>query len=87
MRLVLFFFLCFVVIQPISAALKKCKGDDGVTHYYANIMPPECQEKTTIEMNYRGVVLRKNEVTQAEKLGSLLSMTLSDFEWANYEQP
>jgi len=37
-------------------------GDDGVVHYYSNILPPECHDKATVEMNKLGVVLRKNEV-------------------------
>jgi len=51
----------FVIAQPVSAALKKCEGDDGMVHYYAEILPPECEDKATVEMNKLGVVIRTNE--------------------------
>ncbi len=62
MRWIFLMALVFVISQPVSAALKKCVDDDGVAHYYSNILPPECHDKATVEMNKLGVVLRKNEV-------------------------
>jgi hypothetical protein len=62
MRWVFLLPLVFVISQPVTAALKKCVGDDGIVHYYSNILPPECHDKATVEMNKLGVVIRKNEV-------------------------
>ncbi|MCH9638596.1 MAG: hypothetical protein K0U40_03780 [Betaproteobacteria bacterium] len=55
--------ISFVLVfsQPVTAALKKCVDDNGVAHYYSSILPPECHDKTTVEMNKLGVVIRKNE--------------------------
>ncbi|MCB1984633.1 MAG: hypothetical protein H6936_06990 [Burkholderiales bacterium] len=52
----------FIFTQPSLAALKKCVDDEGKSHYYANVMPPECLDKTTVEMNKVGVVMRTNMV-------------------------
>ncbi|MCB1948402.1 MAG: hypothetical protein H6940_03295 [Burkholderiales bacterium] len=48
----------FIFTQPVLASMNKCQDDEGKFHYYANIMPSECQNKTTVEMNKRGVVIR-----------------------------
>ncbi|SER63040.1 hypothetical protein SAMN05421690_10469 [Nitrosomonas sp. Nm51] len=48
----------FTQTAQASASLNKCEDDEGRFHYYTNIMPSECQDKTTIEMNKRGVVIR-----------------------------
>lgn len=61
MRWILPISIIFVFSQPLSAALKKCVDDDGVVHYYSSILPPECHDKSTVEMNKLGVVIRKNE--------------------------
>ncbi len=74
MRWVLFVPLSFIAAQPIQAEFSKCEGDNGVTHYYANIMPPECYGKTTIEMSDYGVVIRKNEITVEKRSDELQAL-------------
>lgn len=56
--------LLFVFVQPVSAALKKCKDDVGMFHYYNKILPAECQGKATVEMNKLGVVIKRNEIKE-----------------------
>jgi len=59
------FFFVFVIIQPASAALKKCIDDKGRTQYYDKTPPEECLGKATVEMSDHGVVLKKTD----EELG------------------
>ena len=62
MRWFILLAVIFVFPQPGLASLKKCVDDDGMNHYYTTVMPPECQNKTTVEMNKRGVVIRTHVV-------------------------
>ncbi len=58
MHKIVLFAIILMFTQPSLASLKKCVDDEGMFHYYTHIMPPECQNKTTVEMNKRGVVIR-----------------------------
>lgn len=64
MRWIALISILFIVTQPALASLKKCVDDDGMFHYYAQIMPPECRDKKTIEMNKLGVVIRTHDVEE-----------------------
>lgn len=64
MRWIIFISIMLVFTQPVSAALKKCVDDRGMFHYYDKVLPAECQDKATVEMNNLGVVIRKNEIDQ-----------------------
>jgi len=55
------FFFVFFLIQPASAALKKCIDDKGRTQYYDKTPPQECLGKATVEMSDHGVVLKKTD--------------------------
>ncbi len=66
MRWIILLALVFVIPQPVLAALKKCVDDNGMFHYYTAAMPPECQNKATVEMNKLGVVIRTHEVVDAK---------------------
>ncbi|MDR4517680.1 MAG: hypothetical protein MRK00_09900 [Nitrosomonas sp.] len=57
----------FIFTQPVLASLNKCVDNEGRSHYYTNIMPSECIDQATIEMNKRGVVIRTNVVQQKAK--------------------
>ena len=50
--------LC-VFIQPAYAVLKKCVDDQGKFHYYDNMLPSECKDMATVEMNKQGVVINR----------------------------
>ena len=67
MRWFVLFATIFVITQPALASLNKCVDDEGRSHYYTNIMPSECIDKATVEMNKRGVVIRTNIVQQKAK--------------------
>ena len=54
-------FFMFIIIQPVSAALKKCIDDKGRTQYYDKTPPEECLGKATVEMSDHGVVLKKTD--------------------------
>ncbi|SES89390.1 hypothetical protein SAMN05216326_10649 [Nitrosomonas marina] len=54
--------ILFMLTLPVQASLNKCKDDEGRFHYYTHIKPPECQDKATVEMNKRGVVIRTHTV-------------------------
>lgn len=62
MRHFLLFATIFIFTQSALASLNKCVDDEGKSHYYTNIIPSECQEKATVEMNKRGVVIRTHVV-------------------------
>jgi len=61
MRCLILALSLFVFVQPSSAALKRCVDDEGKSHYYNKILPPECEDKATIEMNKQGVVTGRIE--------------------------
>ena len=65
MRCLILALVLFVFVQPTFAALKRCIDDEGKSHYYNKILPPECEDKATIEMNKQGVVLNRTETKQA----------------------
>ncbi len=67
MRYLILTLVLFVFVQPTSAALKRCVDDAGKSHYYNKILPPECEDKVTIEMNKQGVVTSRVEAKQAEQ--------------------
>lgn len=64
MRCLILTLALFVFVQPTSAALKRCVDDEGKSHYYNKILPPECEDKATTEMNKQGVVLNRTETKQ-----------------------
>lgn len=64
MRCLILTLVLFIFVQPTSAALKRCVDDDGKSHYYNKILPPECEDKSTTEMNKQGVVLNRTETKQ-----------------------
>ncbi len=51
-----------IFTQPVLASMNKCVDENGRYHYYANVMPAECQNQATVEMNKGGVVLRTHAV-------------------------
>ena len=61
------FFFVFFLIQPASAALKKCIDDKGRTQYYDKTPPQECLGKATVEMSNHGVVLKKTDKEMGAK--------------------
>lgn len=67
MRYLILTLVLLVFVQPTSAALKRCVDDAGKSHYYNKILPPECEDKATIEMNKQGVVMGRVEAKQAEQ--------------------
>ncbi len=67
MRYLILTLALFVFVQPISAALKRCVDDAGKSHYYNNILPPECEDKATIKMNKQGVVMSRVEAKRTEQ--------------------
>lgn len=62
MRRLILILALLIVSLPASAALKRCIDDDGRTHYYNTILPPECEDKATTEMNKQGVVINRTEI-------------------------
>ena len=58
MRWFILFATLFIFTQPAQASMNICVDDKGRSHYYANVIPAECQDKNTVEMNKGGVVLR-----------------------------
>ncbi len=67
MRYLILTLVLFVFVQPTLAALKRCVDDAGKSHYYDKILPPECVDKATIEMNKQGVVMSRVEAKQAKQ--------------------
>ncbi len=67
MRYLILTLVLFVFVQPTSAALKRCVDDVGKSHYYNKILPPECEDKATIEMSKQGVITSRVEAKQAEQ--------------------
>lgn len=71
MRCLILILFIFIFAQSSSAALKRCVDDEGRSHYYNKIIPPECEHKETVEMNKQGVVINKtmikSEVKQPEQ--------------------
>lgn len=65
MRYLILTLVLFVFVQPTLAALKRCVDDAGKSHYYDKILPPECEDKPTIEMNKQGVIMSRVEAKQA----------------------
>ena len=64
MRCLILTLVLFIFVQPTSAALKRCVDDEGKSHYYNKILPSECEDKATTEMNKQGVVLNRTETKQ-----------------------
>ncbi|SFK18706.1 hypothetical protein SAMN05216302_1001284 [Nitrosomonas aestuarii] len=58
MHKIISFAIILIFSQSTLASLQKCVDDAGMFHYYTHVMPPECQNKTTVEMNEHGVVIR-----------------------------
>ena len=67
MRCIILTLVLFVFVQPSSAALKRCVDDEGKSHYYNKLLPPECEDKASIEMNKQGVVMGRIEAKLAEQ--------------------
>lgn len=63
--LIVILILC-VFIQPAYAVLKKCVDDQGKFHYYDNMLPSECKDKATVEMNKQGVVINRVEASMPQ---------------------
>jgi hypothetical protein len=61
MRSLIIISVVLLLAQPAFAALNKCVDDNGKFHYYDKILPSECKDKETIEMNSQGVVINKTE--------------------------
>ena len=67
MRCLILTLVLFVCVQPSSAALKRCVDDEGKSHYYNKQLPPECEDKASVEMNKQGVVMGRIEAKLAEQ--------------------
>lgn len=67
MRYLIFTLVLFVFVQPSSAALKRCVDDEGKSHYYNKLLPPECEDKASVEMNKQGVVMGRIEARPEEQ--------------------
>lgn len=67
MRRFVLFATFLIFTQPALAVLNKCVDDEGKSHYYSNILPPECLNKSTVEMNKRGVVIRTHAAQKKAK--------------------
>jgi hypothetical protein len=75
------FFFVFFLIQPASAALKKCIDDKGRTQYYDKTPPQECLGKATVEMSDHGVVheaAKKRDIQEKKRLDTALLATYTD---------
>ncbi len=66
MRCLFFILFLFVFVQSSSAALKRCVDDEGKSHYYNKLLPPECEDKASTEMNKQGVVMGRIEAKLEE---------------------
>ncbi len=67
MRCLILILFLFVFVQPSSAALKRCVDDEGKSHYYNKLLPPECEDKASTEMNKQGVVMGRIEAKPEEQ--------------------
>lgn len=67
MRSLILALVLFVFVQPSSAALKRCVDDEGKSHYYNKLLPPECEDKASVKMNKQGVVMERIEAKPDEQ--------------------
>lgn len=54
-----FIVLCLLLSPPVFAKSIKCVDSKGITHY-GDTIPPECSDRTVIELDDKGIPIKEN---------------------------